>query len=117
MASNILSRWIAISIPGQSFNNRYWPAHYLIDRNGMVVYTHFGEGDYNITENNIRYLLGLKDKAAPVAADDVTSASETPETYVGYGRAKNYKGERMQSRRTRKRITSSPNSCLSMAGR
>ncbi|HQU09137.1 MAG TPA: thioredoxin family protein, partial [Opitutales bacterium] len=31
------------------FNNRYWPAHYLIDRNGNVVYTHFGEGGYAVT--------------------------------------------------------------------
>lgn len=23
------------------------------------MYEHFGEGDYDITENNIRYLLGL----------------------------------------------------------
>ncbi len=42
-----------------AFNNQYWPAHYLIDKNGQVVYTHFGEGDYDITENNIRYLLGI----------------------------------------------------------
>ncbi len=25
-----------------------------------MVYTHFGEGEYDVTENNIRFLLGIK---------------------------------------------------------
>ena len=50
-----------------SFSSRTWPARYLIDRNGRVVYTHFGEGGYGVTEDNIRYLLGLK-LATPQAA-------------------------------------------------
>jgi cytochrome c biogenesis protein CcdA/thiol-disulfide isomerase/thioredoxin len=73
-----------------NFNNRYWPAHYLIDRTGQVVYTHFGEGDYDVTENNIRYLLGLKGEAAPVAAVNEFSPDQTPETYLGYARAHNF---------------------------
>jgi thiol-disulfide isomerase/thioredoxin len=40
-----------------NYQNHYWPAYYLINRQGKVVYTHFGEGDYDVTENNIRYLL------------------------------------------------------------
>lgn len=43
-----------------SYNNLYWPADYLIDKQGNVVYEHFGEGNYMIMENNIRYLLGIK---------------------------------------------------------
>jgi thiol-disulfide isomerase/thioredoxin len=43
-----------------NYQNHYWPAYYLINRQGNVVYTHFGEGDYDITENNIRYLLRQK---------------------------------------------------------
>lgn len=27
-----------------NFRNKYWPAQYLIDREGRVVFTHFGEG-------------------------------------------------------------------------
>jgi cytochrome c biogenesis protein CcdA/thiol-disulfide isomerase/thioredoxin len=77
-----------------SFNNRYWPAHYLIDRNGKVVYTHFGEGEYDVTENNIRYLLGLKGNAAPLAvAQSGYSSEQTPETYLGYARAESYAGK------------------------
>lgn len=40
-----------------SFGNRYWPALYLIDKKGVVRYTHIGEGGYRETENRIRVLL------------------------------------------------------------
>lgn len=48
----------------QNYNNSYWPSFYLIDKNGKVVYRYFSEGAYNVTENNIRFLLGLD--AAPM---------------------------------------------------
>ena len=74
-----------------NFKNRYWPAHYLINRDGKVVYTHFGEGKYEVTENNIRYLLGIKGKAeAGTAAAQTITAGKTPEIYLGYARAKNF---------------------------
>jgi len=53
----------------RNFANRTWPAHYLIDRNGRVVYTHFGEGGYDLTESNIRYLLGLSPGEIQAAAE------------------------------------------------
>ena len=40
-----------------AYGNRYWPALYLVDRQGRVVYRHFGEGDYKETEVRIRALL------------------------------------------------------------
>jgi thiol-disulfide isomerase/thioredoxin len=40
-----------------AFNNRAWPAKYLIDVNRTVRYTHFGEGAYDETEAAIRELL------------------------------------------------------------
>jgi len=43
-----------------AYNNQYWPAFYLIDRKGQVVYTHFGEGDYAETESAIKALLAQK---------------------------------------------------------
>ncbi len=77
-----------------NFKNEYWPAHYLINRDGQVVYTHFGEGKYDVTENNIRYLLGLKGTATTTAPQDVPAgAGLTPETYLGYGRGANYVGK------------------------
>jgi thiol-disulfide isomerase/thioredoxin len=30
-----------------AFGNQYWPAVYLIDKQGRIVYSHFGEGDYD----------------------------------------------------------------------
>ena len=83
---NNLSTWV-------NFNNRYWPAHYLIDRQGRVVYTHFGEGKYNVTENNIRYLLGLKERGETIQAEaPVFVPGQTPETYLGYARADTFGG-------------------------
>ena len=41
-----------------AYGNRYWPALYLVDRSGRVVYCHYGEGDYEQTEARIRALLG-----------------------------------------------------------
>lgn len=40
-----------------SYGNHYWPADYLIDIDGFVVYKHFGEGDYEVTEKKIQDLL------------------------------------------------------------
>ncbi len=74
----------------QNYHNSYWPAHYLIDKNGNVVYTHFGEGDYDITENNIRYLLGIKESVTTPATTEPVSLAQTPETYLGYARAERF---------------------------
>ncbi|MBU6490257.1 MAG: redoxin domain-containing protein [Burkholderiales bacterium] len=41
-----------------AYGNRFWPAIYLIDRNGRVAYRHYGEGDYEQTERRVRALLG-----------------------------------------------------------
>ena len=43
-----------------AYNNQYWPAFYLIDKQGKVAYTHFGEGDYAQTEAAIQALLAQK---------------------------------------------------------
>ena len=44
-----------------AYNNRYWPAVYLIDKKGKVVYSHFGEGRYQETEATIKALLAEKE--------------------------------------------------------
>ena len=71
-----------------NFNNQYWPAHYLINQSGQVVYTHFGEGEYQTTENAIRKLLGLNVSVANKANPSALQSSQTPETYLGYERAR-----------------------------
>ena len=47
---NKLATWNA-------WGNQYWPADYLIDARGQVRDAHFGEGDYDRTEMDIRALL------------------------------------------------------------
>ncbi|MBC7984207.1 MAG: redoxin domain-containing protein [Candidatus Obscuribacterales bacterium] len=42
-----------------AYRNQFWPASYLIDRRGMIVYKHFGEGRYDETENMIRKLIAM----------------------------------------------------------
>lgn len=85
----------------RAFNNQYWPAHYFIDAQGRVRYHHFGEGEYDRSENVIRQLLreagrknvpgGIVDpKAQGAQAPGATDARTSHETYVGYGRGANF---------------------------
>jgi len=41
----------------QRYENQYWPALYLIDAKGQIVYLHIGEGNYERTEARIQQLL------------------------------------------------------------
>ena len=45
-----------------AYDQRYWPAMYLIDVDGFIRYKHFGEGAYEETETKIRELLTEKDR-------------------------------------------------------
>lgn len=40
-----------------AYSNQYWPAQYLIDKKGIIRRTHFGEGEYDETEQAIQELL------------------------------------------------------------
>ena len=69
------------------FQNQYWPAHYLINKQGQVVYTHFGEGNYDVTEKTIRALLDEKgDMAKSPHKPDGYTSNQTHETYLGTAR-------------------------------
>ena len=82
-----------------AFKNQYWPAHYLIDANGVMRGHHFGEGGYDETESMIQALLKeaghpvadghpvqVSGTGASAAADDVL---RSPETYLGYAKQQN----------------------------
>lgn len=43
-----------------AYDNQFWPAIYLIDKEGKIVYTQFGDGPYDLTENAINNLLELE---------------------------------------------------------
>jgi cytochrome c biogenesis protein CcdA/thiol-disulfide isomerase/thioredoxin len=80
-----------------NYRNQYWPAEYLIDANGTVRHTKFGEGDYHGTENLIRELIsnahsGVALPPAVDAPDTTPQGGLTPETYFGVGKVVNYAG-------------------------
>ncbi|QRP62779.1 cytochrome c biogenesis protein DipZ [Rhodanobacter sp. FDAARGOS 1247] len=90
----------------KGFNNEYWPAHYFIDTQGQIRHHHFGEGEYRQSEDVIRQLLteaGQKNLPGGYVSDDhrgvEAAASDdptrSPETYVGYARARNFVGGRV----------------------
>ena len=84
-----------------AFSNRYWPAKYLIDHEGRIRYSHFGEGAYDETEMKIREILteagydvssiaadtdpgpAISDSARAKAAE---GEGQTRELYAGYER-------------------------------
>lgn len=85
-----------------NWGNQYWPAKYLVDRDGNVRYAHFGEGSYDVTERNIRVLLGEK-AGAPVAArlrDETPTERISPESYLGYERIARYAGSPLHPDKT-----------------
>ena len=71
----------------RAFANRYWPAKYLVDAEGYIRYTHFGEGEYEETDLAIQSLLA--EIGASVVSDnmpeeeEVSRRNRSPEIYLG----------------------------------
>jgi cytochrome c biogenesis protein CcdA/thiol-disulfide isomerase/thioredoxin len=85
---NELATWSA-------WGNQYWPADYLVDARGQVRGAHFGEGDYDRTEKDIRALLKEAGHPNPGAMANPKGAVHptriaTPETYLGLARAERF---------------------------
>ena len=80
----------------RAYDNHYWPAHYLIDAERNIRYTHFGEGKYEETEEMIRKLLMEKNDSIsekiPEMSDETPRFNQTPETYLGLGRMQYHVG-------------------------
>ncbi|RLP11677.1 cytochrome c biogenesis protein DipZ [Propionibacterium australiense] len=76
----------------RAYGNQYWPAKYLIDQEGKVRYTHFGEGAYEETEKKIRELLNSTGPMAQASSDEHAASDQSPETYLGTNRARGYRG-------------------------
>ena len=88
-----------------AFRNNAWPSKYLIDKDGVVRYTHRGEGKYAETEQKIRELLveagaDLSLETGELPEDQKADESFlsklsdpevniTPELYAGYVRGCN----------------------------
>jgi thiol-disulfide isomerase/thioredoxin len=75
-----------------AFANRYWPALYFVDQDGLIRDHQFGEGRYEQSERVIQRLLGLERELVSVEGVGVEAAADwdhlyTLETYLGYGRS------------------------------
>jgi len=79
-----------------AWRNQYWPAKYLVDRRGHVRYYHFGEGEYDRTEQAIRQLLAEVRTTLPArtsGTDRTPTGVQTPESYLGYERLTRFVGD------------------------
>ncbi len=85
----------------RAFENRYWPALYIVDAQGRVRHHHFGEGDYERSERVIQQLLteagadGVGGELVSVDARGVEAAADwgslrSPENYLGHERTENF---------------------------
>jgi cytochrome c biogenesis protein CcdA/thiol-disulfide isomerase/thioredoxin len=84
-----------------AYQNEFWPAEYLLDQQGHVRHIHFGEGEYDKTEQDIRVLLRAGGSSAlpkPVREPDTTPSGDiTPESYLGYFRIERYSGSQLSA--------------------
>ncbi|MDE1763333.1 MAG: redoxin domain-containing protein [Thaumarchaeota archaeon] len=77
-----------------AFGNRYWPAEYITDYQGHIRHTHFGEGEYDQTEQVIQQLLAERAQHLGLNVNATMSlvnlqphqfaGQQTPELYFGY---------------------------------
>jgi thiol-disulfide isomerase/thioredoxin len=85
----------------RAFGNRYWPAVYIADAQGRILFHHFGEGMYEESERVIQQLL--REAGHECIGDDLVSVVPegfeaqadwtnlgSPETYLGYEQAQNF---------------------------
>jgi hypothetical protein len=82
-------------------HNHYWPALYFVDAEGRIRHHHFGEGNYEGSEQVLQQLLAGIGRTDPgegpllVEVQGVETPADwdnlgSPETYIGYGRADTY---------------------------
>ncbi len=97
-----------------NYNNQYWPAEYLIDSQGNIRETNFGEGNYAQTEEHIQQLLKEAGQSS-VSAGLVNMSDQTPtdqnlspETYLGSNKAQYFYPDQTLNNQT-KQFTLSPN--------
>lgn len=81
-------------ITWNNYQNNYWPAEYLIDQNGIIRRTDFGEGQYSQMEVAIQELLKDAGHNVNTSLDthpDLTPQNDiSPETYLGTDRMQYY---------------------------
>jgi thiol-disulfide isomerase/thioredoxin len=82
-----------------NYQNQYWPADYLINKQGKIVRVQYGEGNYTQMEQAIRLLLkqdggSVNSKLASVQGNYVPiTNAQSPETYFGLYRETGFAGD------------------------
>jgi thiol-disulfide isomerase/thioredoxin len=79
----------------RAFDNSYWPAVYIADREGRIRFHHFGEGRYDELERVVQGLLGVDGDLVSVVPEGFEAQAdwenlESPESYLGYQQARNF---------------------------
>ena len=85
----------------QAFANQYWPALYFVDVQGRIRHHHFGEGEYERSEQTIQQLLleaGVRGIPRELLSPDARGAEaaadwaslKSPENYLGHARTQNF---------------------------
>ncbi|WP_199090209.1 cytochrome c biogenesis protein DipZ [Bosea sp. ASV33] len=86
----------------RAFRNSYWPAIYLVDAQGRIRHTQFGEGGEALSDRAIQDLLaeaaGQRKAAADFVTPQASGAQAAPdlanirsgETYLGYSKASGF---------------------------
>ena len=41
----------------KAYSNQYWPAQYIVDKSGKIVFQHAGEGSYDLIDRTVQRLL------------------------------------------------------------
>jgi cytochrome c biogenesis protein CcdA/thiol-disulfide isomerase/thioredoxin len=70
----------------RAWDQRFWPAHYLIDQTGTVRQVHYGEGGYEETERLIQELLDAPPQDTVKADPGNHTGGRTQESYLGWQR-------------------------------
>jgi hypothetical protein len=81
-----------------AYENRFWPASFLVDKDGLLADCQFGEGGYAPTETSIQTLLRevsprlvlprVIEPLRPEDAGDRPDRPVTPEIYLGFRRGR-----------------------------
>jgi len=71
------------------YNTHAWPTKHLVDHNGIIIYSHVGEGNYLETESQIQEALqkaGFKinTRLTQQLSEEQARLGQTPELYCGY---------------------------------
>lgn len=67
-----------------AYKNQFWPAVYIVDKNGKIMYTHYGDGGLKTTEKALRLLLELEtDPLSPITPASDPNKIKSPDIPLG----------------------------------